>query len=243
MGASRYLVAPYYLIPVMPVVFLLLADILNELREKMQFNNHFYNQWVGLIFVMLFIVSLIQPVINTIRHEVSLSKPNTRYLAKIWIENNIPFGSKILMDSGKSINSFSPLIAENEKSLQRMLNNFKRNIENGKIVHGMVDENALIYYKLLLKTVPKESYDITSTMFGLKVSPLDYYIKNKFQYIIISENMRSNRTSNLFSEQNPSIARFYNSLNTDKRIKLIKTIWPSAKNSGDAFYIYQLKLS
>ena len=240
MGASQNLVANYYMIPIVPFIYLLFGDCMSEASDKLSSTIPIFcgKSMIMLILIMLF--GLIEPAINVAKHEVSLIGKNTRYIAKDWIEKNIPAGSKILMDSGKSINSFAPPIAENKKSLERILLHARENVSKGKIVHAMVDKNALIYYELLLKTAPEKSYDITSTMFGLDVKPIDYYISNQYQYLIISKSMKNSRTNEFFAKRNPEIAGFYKSLNADKRIKLIKTISPTPMNRGGTFYIYCL---
>jgi hypothetical protein len=172
----------------------------------------------------------------------SFSAGNTRYLAKIWIEANIPFGSRILMDSGKTINSAAPLIAENRESLLRSMEGIEESLEKGTLNDPtkMVDRNAITYYKMLLETVPLESYYITSTKFGLDVNSIDYYREKGYQYFVISGNMKRSRTDEYFTQRYPQVAKFYSALDTDSRIRLIQVITPSAISSGDTFYIYQV---
>ena len=239
MGASKNLVAAYYMIPVVPAIYLLIGDFLSESTAKSS-TIPLLRRRSSLVLMLIVTIGLINPAVNVAKHEFSLAGKNTRYLAKDWIEANIPAGSKILMDSGKSINSFAPPIAENRKNLTRIIRNTKQNVSEGKIVHAMVDRNALIYYECLLNTVPEKAYDITSTMFGLDVKSIDYYIQNKFDYFIISKNMKKNRTGEYILKGFPEVANFYLSLDSDPRVKLIKTITPSARNRGDTFYIYKL---
>jgi hypothetical protein len=104
----------------------------------------------------------------------------------------------------------------------------------------MLDENSIIYYELLLKTIPEKSYDITSTMFGLELKSIDYYVDHGYQYFIISRNMKKNRTTEFFSKRHADAADFYFSLDSNSRVKVIKTISPSTKNRGDTFYIYKV---
>ncbi len=240
MGASKNLVADYYMIPAAPIIFLLIGDASDEMMKKYISPKFLSNRKISLALTLIFIFSLYQPIMNVISHELSLAGKNTRYLAKDWIEENIPAGSKILMDSGKSINSFAPPIAENNDSLERILSIAKKNISQGKIVHAMVDENALIYYELLIKTVPQKSYNITSTGFGLNVESINYYIQNEYQYFIVSKEMKINRSNEFMIKHYPKIADFYLSLDADPRIRLIKTISPSSINRGDVFYIYKV---
>ena len=237
MGASRFMVADYYMIPAVPFIYLLIGDLLRGGLARLLSGPRAGGMAMGLVVPLL----LVTPLIQVSGHELSLAGPNTRYLAKDWIEANIPSGSKILMDSGKSINSFAPPIAENEASIRRMLDRAEGNVAAGKIVNGIVDRNGLVYYQLLLKTVPEKAYDITSTMFGLEVESIDSYLAKGFDYFIISEHFKKARTNPFFAKDNPAEADFYRSLDRDDRLALVKVIAPSKTSAGDTFYIYRLQ--
>jgi 4-amino-4-deoxy-L-arabinose transferase-like glycosyltransferase len=240
MGASKNLAAPYYLIPLAPVLYLLSGAFIDNVYIRITEWRQFSKAALTSMTIVFAVVCFWVPAQEVFYHDLSLRGTNTRYLARDWIETNIPFGSRILMDSGKSINSSAPPIAENRESIERTLMNARKNISEGKIVHEMVDRNALIYYELLLKTVPERAYDITSTMYGLKVETLDYYIANGYNYLIISEEMKNIRTEEYAKTNTPKIAEFYSSLDTDKRVQLIKTIAPTLENSGSVFLIYKV---
>jgi hypothetical protein len=181
------------------------------------------------------------PAFKLCEHNLSLAGPNTRELAREWIERNIPPGSRILMDSGKSVNSAAPTIAENRASLERTLARARGNVAEGRIVHDMVDRNALIYYELLLQTVPPIAYDITSTMFGIEVATVDDYLREGYEYFVISDTTRESRTGAYAREHYPRIAAFYASLATDPRVELLTRIGPTSRNRGDAYLIYRLR--
>jgi hypothetical protein len=104
----------------------------------------------------------------------------------------------------------------------------------------MVDANSLKYFEMLIKTIPLESYDITSTQFGLAVKPIDYYISNKFQYFIISEGMKKSRIAESFARRHPEAAGCYRSLDTNDNLKLIKTKNHTPRNRGQSFFIYKV---
>ena len=238
MGSSKYMVSPSYMIPMMPFLYILISKNIVRILDQWNLNH----KTSKIVLICSCLILLIHPAINVIKFEMSISGKNTRVLAKEWIETNIPFGSKILMDSGKSINSFAPRISENRDSLLRTLSIKKEGVGNSTFVDPtrMLDRNSLIYYELLLKTVPEESYDITSTMFGLNLRSIDYYIENEYQYFIISRNMKKGRTTEFFAKRHAQAADFYSSLDSDSRVKVIKTISPSTKNRGDTFYIYKV---
>jgi len=238
MGASQYMVSASYMIPLMPFLYILISNYLIQEIENREWSQKISKA----VLTTVCLVLLIHPVSNVISYEISMAGKNTRYLAKEWIEENIPYNSKILMDSGKSINSFAPMIAENKDSILRHLALKTAMVNKGAVndTTKMLDKNVLIYYELLLRTVPEESYDITSTMFGMDVKPIGYYLSNKYEYFIISNNMKNSRTNEFFTKRCPEVANFYKSLDVDKRIKLIKTISPSQTNRGGTFYIYEV---
>jgi hypothetical protein len=238
MGPLTSLVAPYYLIPITPIVYLLVGDAVSALLARgADANSKVFRKGVLVVLGL----AMVTPAFNVAEHVRSVSGPNTRILAKNWIEANIMPNAKILMDSGKSINSSAPLIAENRKNLEETIERSRGNIAQGNIVHEMVDRNAIIYYELLLKTVPNISYDITSTMFGLSVKDVDYYVENGFDYFVISGSMKEARTGAFGKENMPRIAAFYLGLDTDPRLELMHTIRPEATNRGDIYFIYRLK--
>jgi len=238
MGASKYLVSYSYMIPLMPFLYLLMARTLNDNL------NWFpgFSSRKQLVTTVTLMVLLVYPLVKVGGLEQSFAGKNTRVLAKEWIEENIPFGSKILMDSGKTINSFAPLIAENEVSIRRTLDRKRNEIETNTLNDPtkMVDSSSMKYFEMLLQTVPLESYDITSTQFGLAVKNIDYYLINSYQYIIASDGMMRTRTAESFSKRHPEITLYYLSLQKDARLSLIVKIKPTVINRGQPFYIYQL---
>jgi 4-amino-4-deoxy-L-arabinose transferase-like glycosyltransferase len=238
MGASRYMVSDSYMIPLMPFLFLLCAKGIMAL-VVMLMRGHKPKTIMLICAVMILAVS---PLAKASELLMSLTGKNTRYLAKEWIEQNIPFGSKILMDSGKTINSAAPPIKENRESILRTITELERKIENGTLADTtkIVDRNAVKYYQILLENAPEKSYDITSTKFGLEVQSIDFYIENGFKFFVISDNIKQNRSSAFFSQRSPDVSSFYNSLDSDTRLKLIKIIRPNSVSMGDSFYIYKV---
>lgn len=239
-GSLSSLVAPYYLIPILPAVFLLIGDACAEADRWLAGR---IRSAVGIVGLRAGACALLLavPAVKLYEHELSLAGPNTREIAREWIERNIPPGSRMLMDSGKSVNSAAPTIAENRGSLERTLARARGNVAAGRIVHDMVDSNALVYYELLLKTVPETAYDITSTMYGMEVASVDDYLREGYQYFVISDAMRASRTGGYARIHYPALAAFYGSLDTDRRLTRIARIAPTPRNRGDVYLIYRLR--
>ena len=234
-GSLSSLVAPYYLIPVLPPVFLMIGDACADAARRLAARGS-----AAALNLAALMLLLSFPAFKLYEHDLSLAGPNTREIAREWIERNIPPGSRILMDSGKSVNSAAPTIAENRASLERTLTRARGNVAEGRIVHDMVDRNALVYYELLLQTVPPIAYDITSTMFGIEVATVDDYLREGYEYFVISDTTRESRTGAYAREHYPRVAAFYGSLRTDPRVELVARIAPTPRNRGDIHLIYRL---
>ena len=94
MGATSHYFARYAL-PLMPFVALFAAEILMALVAW------FGARWNGRaqsLAVALVAVAMAQPLAYSIRHDVLLTRQDTRTLAKGWIESHIPAGTKIAVD-------------------------------------------------------------------------------------------------------------------------------------------------
>jgi len=65
---------------------------------------------------------IIAPALNSFKESYRLSLPDTRVLAKTWVEENIPPGSKIAMDSGKYyLGQFGPPLTHSRWTLTQLI--------------------------------------------------------------------------------------------------------------------------
>ena len=236
LGASRYAQNSAYLLPLLPVFFICFgiasADLLQRAGRSIR-------PVLAACLVLLFII---HPVVKTAAVVRSFSGPNTRVLAKQWIEKKIPPHSKILMDSGKSYNTFAPLIAEDRQSITRLLDRAKKRLATGELgdKRGVLRPESLQLYEMLLTTVPPLSYDITTTGFGLYLRDLKEYRQEGFDYFIMNHALADSYLSPQAKEAHPESARFY--LQAQEELHLLHVVRPSEVNRGDSFFIYSFDL-
>ncbi len=167
---------------------------------------------------------------------------NTSRTSKKWIEKNIPAGSKILLDAGKTMITFGPRLNQSrEKTISRIkaIKKLKEGETFDSIHVRMVDSYSAIYFELLLKTDPKITYDITSTELGRKIESIEYYRNNNFDYIIHNEGLKFRLTDPNWRIKYPKSVEFYESL--DEEFELIKTFTPTRTNSGSTIKIYKVQ--
>lgn len=235
---TDFLVQNRYLMTMFPVLFLLCGRFLDS------FMNMFFISVKKKSVILVAICCLVSafPLMNSLNYARSLTEENTSIISKKWIEENIPAGSKILMDAGRTIITSGPRLSQSRERLEEKLNIIK-NLKEGKTYDspmvGIVDSYASIYFELLLKNMPEITYDITTTELGRNVASIDYYKKNRFDYIITNSDVTWRLNQKEWVEKYPKSTEFYNSL--DKELKLIETISPSETRSGPTIKIYKVK--
>lgn len=94
MGATQHYFARYAL-PLVPFVALFAAEAVMALYDRLALRNR---SWAQGITALLVIGALALPLIASIQHDALLAQPDTRTLAKEWIEANLPVGAKIAAD-------------------------------------------------------------------------------------------------------------------------------------------------
>ena len=104
---------PYdrYVLPLIPFVIILAAQILLKLRGKSQLLF-----WILIPFVVL------PSILKTVYWDHLMAEPDVRTVAKEWVEKNIPSGSRLALDWGFYMPrlSFSPKQLEEKRVLSQM---------------------------------------------------------------------------------------------------------------------------
>ena len=235
---TDFLVQNRYLMTMFPVLFLLSGRFLDSLFNKVFVSD---KKRAGSL-VIICALMLAFPLINSIKYVRTLTEDNTSIASKKWIETNIPVGSKILMDAGRTIITSGPRLNQSREKLEEKLNIIK-NLKEGKTYDspmvGIVDSYASIYFELLLKNMPEITYDITTTELGRNIESIDYYKENGFDFFIHDKDLDFRINDPLWRKKYPKSAEFYDSI--DEEFKLIKTLSPSATRSGSTIKIYKIK--
>lgn len=95
MGATRHYFARYTL-PLAPFLALFAAEAVTFATEWLRMNKSIKAGQI--VLGALAITIIVQPLANSIRHDLLLTDADTRTLAKLWIERHIPPGVKIAVD-------------------------------------------------------------------------------------------------------------------------------------------------
>ncbi len=106
----------YHLLPVIPFMFILSARLLYSVINKL------FPKFVTPVFVCACIMIVIPTACDSVKFMKVISGPDTRTIAKVWIEKNIPAGAEILEEGYISaIPIHGPVLTDNLKTLRRDL--------------------------------------------------------------------------------------------------------------------------
>jgi 4-amino-4-deoxy-L-arabinose transferase-like glycosyltransferase len=228
MSAADRSQSEHYLLPVMPALWLLAARAVVAVYER--------NQYAGFA-AIVFVVAM--PTIALARQMVEKSHPDTRIVAKNWIESNIDSGAKILMDGMQFRFIPSPPLNPNEIAIARQVE--RASAKGGRMGRG-VSELTLEIYEEALTSLEGPSYNLYSTTHGVGLKSPAYYVENCFDYVITSSYI-TNRYApgRARREIVPQAARFYDALSTDSSFRELHRVEPRRWNSiGPTITIYEV---
>lgn len=94
MGATRHYFARYAL-PLIPFAVLFASEAAVWIARWL--SGRYGRLGLG-VAAALVVATILQPVASSVRHDLLLTRTDTRTLAKVWIEQNIPAGAKIAVD-------------------------------------------------------------------------------------------------------------------------------------------------
>jgi hypothetical protein len=159
------------------------------------------------------------PLFLAVRENIMLSKPDTRILAKRWIEANIPSGATILMDGMRF--RFVPGVPLNadRATLARRL----ADLENSELA---LSGQMLSLYREAAEQADGPAYNLHSTVYGLEVEHLDLYVRSCVPYVVVSSFNEKRYQTDAASRLHPKSARFYRDIKTDSRFQVVYAVGP-----------------
>lgn len=217
-----------YLLPIVPALWILGSRGAEELGK---FRRVLQPVAIALIVAV--------PAFWLVRAAVEKTQPDTRVLAKRWIEAEVPAGSKILMDGMRYRFSQSPPLNPDPRTVGSKVE--QAQAEGGDIGRGVTDY-ALSIYEEAMNAASGPRYELVSTVHGLEVEDIDYYAAGCFDYVVTSSIVAGRfRDGGRAASMFPKSAAFYASLESDARAKLVHedraVRW---KSSGPTIRVYQV---
>lgn len=212
-----------YLLPVIPALWLLAArGVAAFSRQKLSL---LVTGTAAIAAASLFF---------TVREDLTLMTPDTRVLAKEWIEAHVPPGSRILMDGMRFRYVQSAPLNASRATIERRL----ADLENSELA---LSPTMLSLYRQAAERTSGPSYDLYSTVYGLEVEDLDYYVRSCFAYVVVSSSNEKRYATEAAAREYPKSARFYRDIKRDARFQLVYSIGPAMwKQVGPAISVYKV---
>jgi hypothetical protein len=228
MGTSDRSQPERYLIPIVPALWLLASRALIALWQR-----HRVVGYAGLV------ATLVVPAYAIARQAVEKTYPDTRIVAKEWIEKNVPNGSRILIDGMRYRLSHSPPLNPDETTVASQVE--RASVEGAHLGRG-VSKKTLSVYEEALRGVSGPRYELHSTVHGLQVQPLEYYLDECYGYVVTSSEIAGKFGPRGGARGRfPNSARFYDSLDTDPRSTKVYELDPEPwHSSGPTIKVYRL---
>lgn len=234
---SSYLVDKRYMMTMVPVLFLLAARWVDASCGGLLKGTQI--RYGVMTAVALALIAY--PLTRSLDVVVSLTDENTSKISKRWIEENIPAGSKLLVDAGHTIITSGPRLNQSRRKLEEQLEAI-RNLKEGQTYDSaqvkIVDSYSSIYFELLLRKTPAITYDITTTELGREVESIEYYRDQGFGYVVHIRDLRHWLEDPVWRKKYPKSAVFYESM--DRQLTLLKTFAPSRLRSGETVQVFRI---
>jgi hypothetical protein len=217
-----------YLLPIVPALWILGARGVMALGK--------YRPWLPAAAIAVVVAV---PAFWLVRAAVEKSHLDTRIHAKDWIEANVPEGTLVLMDAMRYRISQGPPLNPDAATVEDKVDQAIG--EGGRFGRG-VTEQTLGIYEEAMKSAGGPKYRLVSTIHGLKVRDVSYYVEQCFDYIVTSSMIAGRfRPGAPAYDRFPDSARFYESLGTDPRVHLVhqEVAEPWVK-SGPTIRVYRV---
>ena len=198
---------------------------------------------------------VIMPAQQSFKSSYRLSLPDTRFLAKLWVEENIPLGSKIVMDSGKYyLEVYGPPLPLSRWTLEQLINrgnvSTSENVARRGGTRRIAYSGESAYFQFQLNVLgDRAGYDIVQILHDIgstngNVLTLNQYVDQGVQYAIVNSDARDGYLARSDEDaRHPEKAaryrNFYECLG--QQGTLLKEFNPSEKTVGPTLLIYKIR--
>jgi hypothetical protein len=225
MSASNRGQPEHYLLPVVPCLWLLASQALVAIPPR---------RWVT-IAALLCVVAL--PLVGIVRQNTEWTKPDTRIVAKQWIESNVPPGAKILMDGYQNRFTPSPPLLPDRSAVLRQISGVASEPNRFR----GVSQRTLKLYAQAMESAEGPRYELHSTRWGLAVEEPSTYVQRCFDYIITSSIITKRYDRESVEQRFPKSANFYDQLDVHPYLQKVYTVEPiSWQRSGPTIDVYKI---
>ncbi|MBM3286379.1 MAG: phospholipid carrier-dependent glycosyltransferase [Candidatus Eisenbacteria bacterium] len=185
---------------------------------------------------------IVPGALQIVRYDMTLTRTDTRTLAKRWIEENIPAGSRILVKgSGYRPSPDTVALWNTAENVEAHLNRLKGDDPRWRETSRYSRRKDSFHIAHLSVARMREGYDLA--FFGSDAFPyrsLDEYLDMGVEYIVIDRVEAQGFLNEEGSGRFPEVMRFYERVGRDPRLELIREFTPRG-NPGPALELYRVR--
>ncbi len=245
-----------WIIAVVPVLSVLAASAIDAVWHGVAANR--MRLWpVGLLLLAVIAWPMLY---RAYKLDQSFSWPDTRTVARTWIEANVPTGAKIVSDPTWAV----PQLRQNRTSLTRFLDEravskrIDSRPDSTQVAYGQYARYQLAaleryagpaydlvyiqheWWKSDESVADPEVYPVWGSFEGQVFSVAELRAQG-FEYAVVSSLKYAQYLREEGREQWPSYYAFYSSL--DEQCRLLEEFWPDAHTTGPVIKVYDLRPS
>jgi hypothetical protein len=217
--SAETLYYPRYALPIVAVLAVLTGRALAVLLQNVR-------KWRGAVAVAVVGLLTAWPISEVVTANHTLTRTDTRTVAKEWFESNVPEGSKVLIEGGKTgPKRESVQIRESRPSLERRIEYWRE-----------VEPRQARFLEYRLAAHEGGGYDL-ELMRARDLESLDRYIAAGVEYFVVRPEYFE-----VARKADPSATRLVQELRESPRIRLMRRFEPeSSTQPGPAVEIYRLE--
>ncbi|MFQ5598027.1 MAG: ArnT family glycosyltransferase [Nitrospiria bacterium] len=222
----------HYLMPIFPPGLLIASKAMlgvNKIGIR--------KKWFGEIALLIIVIAASIPLANaSVNQSRQFSQPNTRELAKIWIEKNIRPGSKFFMYG------FPGLSYSRTVQLDDMPENLQRLADEADAEGKKVKAR---FFRIQASEQKGKAYDlVTAHTRRIMLEPPETYRKQGIQYVVLDKEYFDDEEDTQYTKElNESRMQFHRQLLGDPQVKLVAHFDPNElKSRGPHIEIFKLDI-
>ena len=108
--------AGHWLLPIIPSLIIIYISSLNKIIDRLNWQYLHYTKHIFCAYILIHTTLVGFDGLNK-----QFLLPDTKYMAKEWIESNLPESTKVAMDRGRYLSTFNANLIPNDSSIKRQL--------------------------------------------------------------------------------------------------------------------------
>lgn len=219
-----------YLLPVLPVVFLVVARAITILGDSVK--GRIGNRQAYLVCGLLSVLVMTPVYANTIEVTKQFALPNTRILSKQWINKHVPAGARIMMEGAPEHRTqFMVPILDSAENVAQMV----RQLEKNNPAKARYWQKRAKY----LDHLDFPRYDIVFVRNSKHWPKLTDLKQRHVEYLVVNVSTLSMGTSEDMGYLTSRID-FYQELANAKGVERLRAFQADSQSSGPTIEIYKI---